>query len=80
MPSKKGAARLTLNVLVTVEDQHRDEMEILARRLKSAGMDIAEMFPLGGVIAGAIASSDLGKIRAVEGIASVEEEPQFRAV
>lgn len=79
MPSKKTLAK-PINVLVTVDDQHRDDVEALARRCKLAGMNVAEVFPLGGVIAGEIASAALGKLRAVEGIVSVEEEPQFKAV
>ena len=51
MASKENPAKPTLNVLVTVDDRHRDGLEAMARRLKSAGMNVAEVFPLGGVIA-----------------------------
>jgi hypothetical protein len=69
-----------MNVLVTVDDQHRDQVEAIARQAKLAGMNVADVFPLGGVIAGEIAPADLDKLGAIEGIASVEEEPQFRTV
>lgn len=69
-----------MNVLITVDDQHRGKVEAVARQCTSAGMNVAEVLPLGGIIAGEIASADLGKLQAVEGIASIEEDPQFRAI
>ncbi|WP_207481921.1 hypothetical protein [Arenibaculum pallidiluteum] len=80
MSSKSGQAEPPLNVLITVEDQFCDQIETVARNLKSAGMTVAEVFPLSRVIAGEVATENLGKVRAVEGIASVEEETTFRAV
>ena len=78
---KSGTARARppVNVLVTVDERHRDELQAVAGRLTTAGMSVAEVFPLGGVIAGAVASNDLGKLQKVEGIASVEAEPRFSA-
>ena len=72
-------ANSTMNVLVTVDERHRDELGAVAQRLKAAGMSVANLFPLGGVIAGEVASGNLGKLQPVEGIATVEEEPQFSA-
>jgi hypothetical protein len=66
-----------VGVLVTVDDDHRDRLGEMAERLQSAGLNVAETFPLGGVIAGEAAPRDLAKLRAIEGIASVEEEPSF---
>ena len=75
-----AVAGSTVNVLVTVDEQHRDELKSVARRLKRAGMTVADLFPLGGVIAGEVASANLGKLHRIEGIVSVEEEPRFSAV
>lgn len=68
-----------MNILVTVDDAHRDELEQIARKLKSAGMDVADIFSLGGVIAGEAAPADLPKIRSLAGVETVEEEPSFHA-
>jgi hypothetical protein len=66
-----------VGVLVTLDDDHRNQLSEMAKRLESAGLHVAETFPLGGVIAGEAAQGDLAKLRAIEGIASVEEEPSF---
>jgi hypothetical protein len=76
---KKAVDRPPVNVLVSVDEQHRDRLKQVAQRLQQMGMRIAETFPLGGTIAGAVAASDMGKLRAVAGVASVEEEPTFQA-
>lgn len=69
----------TVNIMVSVDEQHREELNSVARRLESVGMTVAEVFPISGVIAGAAASGDLTKLRSVQGVASVEEEPAFDA-
>lgn len=69
----------TVNIMISVDEQHRGELNDVARELKSAGMTVAEIFPISGVIAGAAARGDLRKLRSVHGVASVEEEPTFEA-
>ena len=54
--SKKAAPGAGVNVLVTVTDAHRDKLDAVADRLVSAGMAVAEKFPLGGVIAGEVSA------------------------
>jgi len=80
MPSKMDPEKHGTNVLVTVDEGCRGELKVIARRLEAAGMNVAETFPLGGVIAGEVASANLDQIRAVKGVASVEKEPRFDAL
>jgi hypothetical protein len=79
MPSRKVAPTADVSVLVTVADSHRDEIDVIANRLESAGMSVAQKFRLGGVIAGEVAKNKLGAIRKFEGVSTVEEEPSFKA-
>ena len=73
------AASADVSILVSVEDKHRDQLESVVKQLRSAGMSVADVFPLSCTVAGQAASSDLGKLRQVEGVQAVEEEPTFRA-
>jgi hypothetical protein len=68
-----------INILVSVDEQYRKELNNITQELKSAGMTVAEVFSGSGVIAGAAAGGVLGKLRSVQGVASVEEEPTFEA-
>ena len=67
------------DVLVTVEDHYREMLPEVSRRLQSAGLTEEARFELSGVIAGKAARGDLAKLREVEGVAAVEQEPTFRA-
>lgn len=68
-----------INILVSVDEQYRKELNNITQELKSAGMTVAEVFSGSGVIAGAASGDALGKLRSVQGVASVEEEPTFEA-
>ena len=79
MSSTRKSTQPTMNVMVTVDENHRDRLDAVAERLKSAGLNVAEKFTLGGIIVGEVASADLAKLRAVEGIKAVEQEPTYHA-
>lgn len=79
MSFAKKLAKPTLNVMVTVDERHRDQLEAVAGLLESAGMRVADKFVLGGVIVGMVVRADLAKLHAVEGIKAIEEEPTFHA-
>ena len=69
-----------IDVLVTVEDRYRDTLTEVSRRLQSAGLTVEDLFELSGVIAGKAAREDLAKLKGIEGVAAVEQEPTFRPV
>ena len=75
MPKKSTPK--TMNVMVTVEEEYRDRLDQVARKLEHAGMTVAETFDLGGVIVGAVPERSVGALHKVPGIAAVEEEPTF---
>lgn len=79
MPSKKSKPESAVNVLVTVDERHRDKLDAVADRLASAGMNIAEKFRLGGVIAGEVPRGKIDRLRSIEEVSAVEEEPVFKA-
>jgi hypothetical protein len=66
-------------VLVTVADAYRESLPEVSRRLKSAGLTEESLFEISGVIAGKAARTDLSKLRDVEGVAAVEQDPTFGA-
>jgi hypothetical protein len=75
------AKRLTqppMNVMVTLDEDHRDQLDAVASHLEAAGMSVADKF-LGGVIVGEVSSADFAKLHTVEGIKKIEEEPMFFA-
>jgi hypothetical protein len=79
MSSAKKSTQLTMNVMVTIDEHHRDKLDAVAGHLEAAGLNVAEKFTLGGVIVGEVAPANLAKLHAVEGIKAIEEEPTFRA-
>ena len=79
MPSKKKTASPVMNVLVSVEEGYRNQCENVARKLRAAGMKVAEVFPISGTIAGEVPNAAFNKLQEIEGVSSVEEEPIFRA-
>lgn len=69
----------SMSVLVTVEDAYRAQLPEVSRRLKEAGLTEEARYEISGVIAGTAAVGDLTKLKDVEGVAAVEQEPTFGA-
>lgn len=80
MTGGKPSASSLRHVLVTVDDDHRGHLDAFARELRSAGLCVVDCFPMSGVIAGSVAPTDLEKLRTIEGVAAVEEEPVYRVL
>lgn len=76
---KKEPTTAKINVLVNVDDQHRHELENIAKKPRSAGMTVADIFPLAGTVAGSVTKKGLRTRQTVDGVISVEEEPVFWA-
>jgi hypothetical protein len=76
----KAADQPAVSVLVTVGQHHRDRLDAVASQLESVGMNVAEKFPLGGVIAGEVPRDKLATLRRLKEVDAVEEEPTFKAV
>jgi len=76
---KRPARGPMVKILVSVDEGHAERMENVASELRSAGMRVAEMFPLSGTIAGETPVKNLVRLNRVAGVAAVEEEPTFHA-
>jgi hypothetical protein len=63
---------------VSVDDEHLDRLENVADRLREAGMQVDRALPTIGTITGAVAASKLPALRAVEGVADVEESREYQ--
>lgn len=77
MPNPRRGMADRRHVLVTVAAEHRGDLDTVALHLQAAGLSVADRYPMSGIIAGDVAVADLARVRAVEGIAAVEEEPTF---
>jgi len=75
MPIAKKGIGSTINVMVTVDEGHRSQLDSVAGRLAAAGLNVSGKFTVGGLIVGEVATDDLAKQHRVEGIKAIEEEP-----
>lgn len=65
-------ASVQIDVVVTLEDVHRDNIEAVARRLEAAGLSAAKALKSAGIITGSVAHGKLEGIKSVEGVRAVE--------
>ena len=70
--TKGGAAGAKAAVLVSIDDEHADDMAAIARRLGDAGMDVEHTMDLLGTVSGSIEPAKIDLVRAVEGVRHVE--------
>jgi hypothetical protein len=63
---------------VSVDDEHLDRLENVADRLREAGMRVERALPTIGTITGAVPASKLQAVRAIEGVADVEESREYQ--
>lgn len=83
MPSPTRSASAlpqVLSVLVCVEESSRAQLDTLVQHAQATGLSVTEVFALSGIIVGTIPPHLVPRLRALPGIASVEEEPTFRAL
>ncbi|MDT5243948.1 MAG: hypothetical protein QOD36_1324 [Mycobacterium sp.] len=79
MSGTQSSKEDSTDVLVTVDKAYRDMLPEVSRRLQTAGLTEEALYEISGVIAGKASPEDLSKLREVEGVAAVEQEPTFRA-
>jgi hypothetical protein len=65
-------------ITVAVADSHLAQIEAVAERLRAAGMKVEQVLPAIGVITGTVPASSLAALSAVEGVASIEPQTEFR--
>ncbi len=66
------------SLLVSVDDQHMDDLEAVVGRLRAAGMEVERTMAEVGTVTGSIDPSRLDALRRVEGVAEVEQAREYR--
>jgi hypothetical protein len=67
-----------VQVTVTVADSHVAAVEDLVERLRQAGMEVDAVHATIGIVTGSAPAARLPAIRALPGVAAVEEQTTFR--
>jgi hypothetical protein len=58
--------------LVSIDDDHREDVPRIAEQLKSEGMTVRRTLPTLGTITGTIDESRVRHVQAIEGVSTVE--------
>ncbi|MBG6190926.1 hypothetical protein IWX64_001880 [Arthrobacter sp. CAN_A212] len=66
-----------MNFTVTVRDSHRSEIQEVAERLRSCGLEIDRVLETVGMITGSAPDDRRSELEAVEGVSSVDGEVRF---
>lgn len=64
-------------VVVSIADESVPQIKLVARKLKSAGLEVDQVMATLGLITGKVAGDKLAPLRQVPGVAAVEEEQQI---
>ena len=67
-----GKSVAKVDVVVTVEDAHRDKIAAVAQRLKAAGLTASHTLAAAGVITGSVAHDGVVGLKKVAGVQAVE--------
>jgi hypothetical protein len=63
---------------VSVDDEHLDDLPAVVERLRAAGMEVERQMEAIGVVTGWAEPSRLDAMRAIEGVADVEQSREYR--
>lgn len=64
-------------VVVTVDDAHVSTIQSVAAALRSAGLQVSNVLPTGGIITGEVEQEKMDGLRAVSGVADVERDEEM---
>ena len=71
--AKKAVAMgAVVDVVVTVEETHRDNIATVASQLMAAGLSACETLTTAGIVIGSVARASLGALATVAGVKAVE--------
>ena len=73
-----ASAGTSVPVTVTVADSHLAGIDDLVERLRRAGMQVDAVHAAIGIVTGSAPTAQLAAIRALPGVAAVEEQTTFR--
>ncbi|MBD2773009.1 ketohydroxyglutarate aldolase [Iningainema tapete] len=67
-----------INLLISVDDRHIEQILEVAQALQASGMKIEQLMEQIGVITGSIDSTQVEGISQIEGVAAVEVEQKYQ--
>ncbi|MUG98304.1 ketohydroxyglutarate aldolase [Scytonema sp. UIC 10036] len=70
----------TVNIVVSVDDEHLHQILDAVTNLQAAGMSVENVMPEVGVISGSVDSTQLETLSQIEGVAAVEISRNMRAI
>ncbi|MGH8906456.1 MAG: hypothetical protein ACRD0K_08060 [Egibacteraceae bacterium] len=65
---------MDISVTITIADSHLSRIDQVVARLEAAGLTTERVLRVTGIVIGSVAESNLSALRAVPGVATVEEE------
>lgn len=68
-----------LMIIVTVDDQHLNQIQSISNQLQTRGMQVDAVMPTVGVISGVVNANGIAALNQVEGVASVEIQQEYTA-
>ncbi|MGH9279622.1 MAG: ketohydroxyglutarate aldolase [Acidimicrobiales bacterium] len=68
----------SVQVIVTVDDDHAQRLPEVADRLRAAGMEVAQTLDSIGTITGSVDESRLAGLMSVPGVEDVEQSRHYR--
>ena len=72
-----GTDMAKCNILVTVEEDAKSDLDRIAAELRRRGMKVVDVLSLGGVVAGEAHDEDLAALRQVPGVSGLEIDSMF---
>lgn len=67
------------NILISIEDGALDRLAEIAALLRADGMTVTGVLELSGIVTGEARDKDLGRLRRVPGVSSLEVDSMFTA-
>jgi hypothetical protein len=68
----------TVNVTISVDNAHLEQISEITKRLQSAGMSVEQTLPTIGVISGSIDSEEVNRLYQIEGVQTIEPQQSYR--
>jgi hypothetical protein len=69
-----------VGVLVSVDDQHMNQLPEVSRQLQAKGMQVRQLLDRVGIITGLIDSDKLDSLHTVKGVIHVKQEQELDAI
>jgi hypothetical protein len=70
----------TVRVIVTVDKQHRSDVNSVVIALQTAGMNIGNVLSTAGIITGEVSQAKMQQLKTISGVADVEIDQEMQAL